>query len=510
LFLPKTDRKIIPRWRDFLTTVALGQLSPALVRTAQLTLPSVDELEALAAWRRQATLWHALDLVGAAFVAGNTAHPDVISAAKFVEIQHSNCPTPANELVSRILHPENGLSGAEEPAITSEARIRRDIHAKRKRLRLEPRNAFLWTDLACLYTNLGQLEKARDAIEKACYLALDNRFVVRSAARFLIHIGDAEKALRLLRTTALNETDPWVVAAEIGVSSLSNKDPHLLKTGKRMIENRNILDFAKSELASAVATLELNEGNKRAAKKLFRQSLNLPTENSVAQAEWATEQIGDLNLQAHAESVPRNFETHFLYGYRTGDWESARIGAEKWLNDQPFSSRPAMATSHLYTAIFERYDDALEILRSSLASNPQDRGLTNNQAFALTLSGRLDEAESLLNGIDPSATKDAATITLTATKGLLMFRRGHPAIGRALYLDAISRAQQQSNDGYAASAALYLAAEELKANTETKLQTVRDALRLASKFNDAFVRYKAAALERMARLEASDDHTKQR
>ena len=183
--------------------------------------------------------------------------------------------------------------------------------------------------------------------------------MVRSAARFLVHIGDYEKALRLLRGKSTRHSDPWVLAAEVGISSFAHLDPRCLKLGRRIVEGRDFTEFSKSELASAIATLELNEGNRRAAKKLFRQSLALPTENSVAQAEWASDQVGDLSLPGR-ENVPRNYEAKSLHAYRIEDWETTIFNAEKWLSDQPFSSRPASVLSYIYSGILGKHEEALE------------------------------------------------------------------------------------------------------------------------------------------------------
>ena len=424
MFLPKTNRKILPRWRDFWTTAALGQLSPAQAKAEPSHLPRVSEAESRAAWRLNQTLWHALDLIGSALVVGDTSDPDVLAAASFLESKGDDCPAPARQLVKRILHPEEQSAFNIELSTISQRSLRVEIQAKRRRLGMEPRNAILWTDLARLYASLGQQKKAEQAIQMSCRLAPDNRFIIRSAARFLVHIGDYEHALRLLRTTVLSQSDPWIVAAEVGVSTFSAADPRFLKLGRRMVDSRDFSDFAKSELASALATIELSEGNRKQAKKLFKQSLTLPTENSVAQAEWASAQVGDLYLPAIQPQVPRNYEALSQQGYRVGNWETARANAENWLNDQPFSSRPAGVLSYLYSTIFGRYDEALEVLNFSLKSNPEDRGLINNKAFNLINLERLDEADTLLRRTDPKAIDDLAAISLIATKGLLLFRRG--------------------------------------------------------------------------------------
>jgi tetratricopeptide (TPR) repeat protein len=500
LFLPKTNRKIIPRWRDFWTTAALGLLTPAVTYTEESQLPRASEIEAHEAWRLNHTLWHALDLVGSALVVGDISDPDVLSAAKFLESKGRDCPAPARQLVKRIVHPEEQPSLNVELSAISQSSLRVEIQAKRLRLGDEPRNAILWTDLARVYASLGNRTKAEHAIQMSRRLAPDNRFVICSAARFLVHIGDYEQALRLLRTTILSQSDPWIVAAEIGVSTFSAADPRFLKLGRRMVDSRDFSDFAKSELASALATIELNEGNRRAAKKFFKQSLTLPTENSVAQAEWASAQVGDLYPPATQPQVPRNYEARSLYGYRVGDWETARTNAEDWLNDQPFSSRPANVLSYLYSTILERHEEALEVLNFSLRSNPDDRSLINNKAFNLINLERLDEAETLLKRTDPKAIDDPAAITLIATKGLLLFRRGLPEIGRLLYLDAIDIAKRKDNGHYSAMAALRLALEELRADTQTKSKSVRNAVQLAASRDEPDVRHVYARLATLAKL----------
>jgi len=183
-----------------------------------------------------------------------------------------------------------------------------------------------------------------------------------------------------------------------------------------------------------------------------------------------------------------------------GDWEIARTNAEDWLNDQPFSSRPASVLSYLYSTILERHEEALEVLNFSLRSNPDDRSLINNKAFNLINLERLDEAETLLKRTDPKAIDDTAAITLIATKGLLLYRKGLPEIGRLLYLDAIDIAKRKDNGHYAAMAAIRLALEELRADIQTKSQSVKSATQLAVSRDEPDVRHDYARLATLAKL----------
>jgi tetratricopeptide (TPR) repeat protein len=497
VFLPKTDRKIIPRWRDFWTTAALGQLTPAETGGPRLLLPEAAGIEAMQAWKSTPSLWHALDLLSAAFVIGDLVNPDVQAAVKFLSSRLDDCPAPARQLVREILHQDEEAPSPLEVSAISSGALRDEIHTKRARLRSEPRNSILWMDLARLYTNLGERDQALRAVRASHFIAPENRFVIRAAARFLLHVGNREEALGILRASELSKSDPWIVAAEIGVSSFSGAPPRLLKLGRRMVEDSDFSEFATSELASALATVELNEGNRKVAKKLFRRSLSAPTENSVAQAEWASAQVGDLFLP-NRDNVPLNYEAKMLHAYRMSEWTSAVANAKKWLSDQPFSSRPAGVLSYLYSGILGEHEAALNILNFSLVLNPGDRCLINNLAFAKINLGQLDEGDSLLNQVDPQAIDDSSTITLIATKGLLLFRRGFPSVARNLYLDAVTLAKRKGNHHYAAMASLLLAIEEIRADTDTKLASLNAAIELASKRDEPDIRHVLGRLRTMA------------
>jgi len=110
----------------------------------------------------------------------------------------------------------------------------------------------------------------------------------------------------------------------------------------------------------------------------------------------------------------------------------------------------------------------------------------------------------MLKRIDPMAADDLATVTLIATEGLLLFRKGFAIAGRNLYLDAIDLAARKPNVHYAALAALRLAAEEIRADTNTKSQSFKDAMKLASRSDEPDVRHLSARLSLMAKVAKLD------
>src|SRR5262249_9089606 len=144
----------------------------------------------------------------------------------------------------------------------------------------QPRNAFVWIDLARLYVLLGQSKPAEQAIKIALALAPYDRFILRSASRFYLHTSDAEKGLALLRTNARTPEDPCLIAAELAVSTVLEKTPKFVTGAQNILNNGAAAPFHTSELACALGGLEMAAGKSRKANKLFETSLRAPTENA--------------------------------------------------------------------------------------------------------------------------------------------------------------------------------------------------------------------------------------
>ena len=72
------------------------------------------------------------------------------------------------------------------------------------------------------------------------------------------------------------------------MADLCHRTTEFYRDSKEMLDGKRFHPHQLSELASAVATLELSSGNYRKGRKLFGLALQQPTENSVAQARWAS------------------------------------------------------------------------------------------------------------------------------------------------------------------------------------------------------------------------------
>jgi tetratricopeptide (TPR) repeat protein len=350
-------------------------------------------------------------------------------------------------------------------------------------------------DLAREYAILGLRKQAEDAVRAAVSLNPDNRFILRSAARFYVHIKDLDHAQRLLSSQAATRTDPWLLAAEIAVSEARGRSSKLAGLGRRTLDNSELAAADVSELASAVATMELKNGNSRRARQFFRRSLERPTENSVAQAEWATiEQGAGLDLNVQSFDAPRLYEARAAEAFEAGNWNISLTESLRWFRDQAFSSRPVMLASYLSSVLIPDPNTARDVLQAGLRANPRDVGLLNNLAFVQATSGDLADAEDTLRRAERYGDQLHRQIVLAATNGLLLFRRHRFDEGRASYLGAITEAKRRLEPRLEALARVFLALEETRAGLPTAASTAAEAISVAEGSRYLDVRALAARL----------------
>ena len=113
-----------------------------------------------------------------------------------------------------------------------------------------------------------------------------------------------------------------------------------------------------------------------------------------------------------------------------------------------------------------------------LKANPSDTLMLNNYAFCVASLGDYASAESALARV-PAEVVDADGVLL-ATKGLIEFRKGGIDVGRAFYNRAIDTFERAQLPKSVAIAAIFLAREELAADTEAALAAVEKASKVAS------------------------------
>ena len=217
------------------------------------------------------------------------------------------------------------------------------------------------------------------------------------------------------------------------------------------------------------------------ARKLFRQSMVDPNDNVVAQAVWASHRLRDLNPEEMKLDTPRSFEARARSFYTAEQWQASLAECEEWLFDEPFSSRPAILGSFIAEYILGDYVTAERLVKQALDANPSHWGLRNNLALAQANLGNVSGAQATIDAIPHSQLTSELAVVVRATQGLIRFRRGEIAAGRADYQWAVEQATTLMPGRGVAIALAHLAQEEVRAKTDEATVAVDVAMIALSK-----------------------------
>lgn len=467
LYISRPDRLVIPRWRDFKETSRAGELVKERIETSPAIVPLSIQKQ-LNNWSKDKSVINAIELVNSAYVIN--AKESAIEAANFII---KNCRDHNNltlKISKIILDDGSSKQQAKENNTDSvfqdfNSKISCKIREIRNRIKIYPNNTILWLDYARWYTVIGKFFEAERCIRTAIQLNPNNIFVIRSAVRFFLHIYKYDSkgkdslsfALQLIRKSPATKSDPWLLATEISLSAYLEKTSNMIKTGVSMINEKKFNPFSLAELSAAIGTEEMNNGSNKSAKKLFTTSLIDPNENTTAQAEWATKQLGELPIDFKNTNSYEASSFHNLYEEK---WAESFDDALNWMIDQPFSGEPANHASYLAGAIIDNNELAIEICNFGLRSNPKEFTLLNNKAYSLAVEKNPSEAEKAFSQIDYNLLTASEKITYTATKGLIQYSYQNIDIGSSLYDEAENLARKSKDEKTAFLVKVYKARAE--------------------------------------------------
>lgn len=466
-FFENIDRKVIPNFRSLRKTVQLGELDIHRIKIE--VFDKGDLQEYISDFEQNRTLAYAGDLVSAAIVNNVLENSDVIDAAKFIFKNEAVSTVSQIQLAAKILKikiptaPKNNINKIEEFIELNDGDvIRGNIRNLKQEILRFGANPFFYTELARLYSIIGQKESAKKSILIAKHIAPNNRYILRSFARLMAHFNDIEQAHDALRKNIITKFDPWLLASEIAFASLRKKQSNLIKNGNELINSKKFNAFSLSELASSIATVELLHGSRKKSLSLFQTALISPNDNSLAQVEWANNKADLFDLDVNEFAVQNSSEAVTLGNFYNEDWDKAVENAEKWFIDMPFAKRPIIFGSHAAGFYLEDYDTAVKFCKAGLISNPNDPQLINNIAYSYALNNDPINAFHYLDKIDFNLVKEDHTkICLMATRGLAYYRMKLPEKGREDYLSALLEAKRKNYKHYYDMALMHFTREEI-------------------------------------------------
>jgi Flp pilus assembly protein TadD len=443
-------RKVIPRWRK-LDVTPKEELAFSSQKNTSAHLQ--DEFNGLLLqWQSSASVNNAAELLYAATLGFDD--PEIYHAAQF--IIESRDASPGTKRLATTCLPAVDAKNEDHTATTKTSF---QIRTLKKELADYPRNAIAHVELARAYVLSGQTEKANHHIRIATQLAPTSRFVLRSAGRFDVHRGDLERSLKALANVA--SRDPWLAAAYVSIADLGNRSLKKIKPIRALLDQAH--DPAQiSELAAALGTLELKSSGLKKARKYFQLSSVAPNENVVAQLYWLSKNYG-VGFDEQLLSRLHAYEARAQSAASTQSWPIAIDSCWRWLDDEPFSIRPAYEGGFVASEILHDFKTTQEFAHRGLISNPKDVGLTNNLAYSLIMDENLYAGNEHLQRAKQLAGADERhQLILQATEGLLCYRRGNSDEGARLYMSAILHAHELKAQSLMHLAYLHFCFEEMR------------------------------------------------
>ena len=449
------ERRIIPRWRPFATSIAAREFASSV--PGRVHQEDKDDLfrQKLFDWAKNKTIGHASDLVGSAITLGR--HRDAVEAARFLLKDDLSVSTWARELAHQVLDIREVSKATYPVSVTAEG-LQNRVHALRQYLRQQPRDAIGWVELSRAYTNLGVSERASDSMAVALQLAKDNRFVLRAAGRLWVHLGEFDRAHEVILRSDATRYDPWLRAAEIAIATVADRRVRGVRSAREMLSEGRFEAIHVSELAAALATIEMTRGNRRKARVLFRRSLKDPTDNAIAQAAWAVRRDGGSMDPLYVNRLG-SFESDYWYYVQDGQWKKAIESCMMWQDDEPYSSRPGIQGSFVAAVMLDEFGIGERFASTALRANPDEFLLLNNLAFSLIGAGRTSDAGKVLDRLKRTNPVGKEAAVFNATRGLLEYRLGRKEAGGKAYADAHTMATARGDRRLAAMVLVFHAIE---------------------------------------------------
>jgi len=486
----ETDkRRIIPRWRNHKISLNSGVLLPVTNKIIDSPIDfSANSLtEQINSWESHKSLGHACDLFSSAYVLG--IESEFTNLAEYLYLHKENISNVLLRQVEKVIDPNSSKLEDIDVQLDffskeGQEKIRSEISRIRTYLKKEPNNPIGWIELARNYTFLNHQEKAKNSVLSALTTDKnDNRFVLRSAARFFHHYDDSDRAHHIIKKAKNLTSDPWLMSAEIAFSTILKKTSRNVKKAQKLVTS-NVYDaFHISELASAVGEVELSNGSYSAARKFYSKAMIKPTDNSAAQVLWIRKDLPGLDKFYHKNIVPLAFEANAHNAYYNDDYKEAYISAMRWFQDEPYSTLPIRLASYITSTFQGEHKKSISLLEHGLKINPTDNLLLNNLTYNLLLDNQTEKAEFHFKDIikkEVKDFKDDESVPIIATAGLIYYRKGMPEKGREYYEKAIKLAKTRKNNYQVALATANYAREELKCKSEN-LEKIISRLKIVTK-----------------------------
>ncbi|TBZ79688.1 tetratricopeptide repeat protein [Rhizobium leguminosarum] len=469
----QTNRQTIPRWLSIKESRLLGELGaaprPPSAMQSGLIIEANHFLDAefrraTERWTASNALEDAEELIGIALLAGRLDDPQA-ERAGLALVERAGEDDARLQFVRRVLARNTGPGGDSNLPV-EEAQIRIEIAKRKRLLELNPRDALRLAESALLYVNVGQTRSAWTLLRRALILRPDDRYVLRAASRFFVHVGEPDEAQHFLSTSKATLSDPWLRSALFAVQAASGRAVSGWRKARSLLGDMKFSPRDLSELAVQMGSMEYDDGSRKQAIRMLRQGAVSPTENAIAQIGWVARHRPDFKHVDLKVDISLSEEASAYTAYEQSMWTEVVRHCSDWRKIEPFSVRPAILATFIGCVSMMALDEAAMVGAYGLLANPKNKTLLNNLAAVRALQGRFADARHLLDRARASIGEDEDDVVVTATAGLIDFREGKFASGIDQYASAIDKARKAKNFGLEFRAICYLSREVARVDPE--------------------------------------------
>lgn len=456
-------RAVIPRWRS-LSKTNRRELASTKIRQSGALWNTAYLSDALAKYENSPSKVNAVEVINSAFVANQ---PDqAITAARAIlhenYVVNENITAAAWQILGMI-EPKADVEIDNFGRQPSSSLIRHLARLKAKLVN-DPRDALTAIEVARIQTLTGQSKSAERYINTAIKMLPNNRYILRSAARYFTFMNKTDQALDLIWKSDAVKGDIWVQSAEVALADLCDKSPKWGHKHRQDILSSRVTTTAMSELSIGLATLEhKNGGKRRFIRSLASKCIESGTENALAQAIWLDQRANlQLDENFHLIDRPDAKEALAISFLNKEDYEKSVGKVWEWINDQPFSPRSYLMGASCSCIYLADYKQALTFANLGLNVHTDHAGLLNSKLISQAYLGRISDAEMTFSALSEFANDKEILPYINAADGLIDFLKGQYDTGREKYVNAIQNAKKSDSSNLSLNACIYWLEQEVR------------------------------------------------
>lgn len=424
-------------------------------------------------WASERSLSSAEALVAYAIATNRPMEGALLRIAQFV-IEHA-----PNSLIAKdardTIDGGIGIENSDDQQLKKLASIRRIV-------RQYPDSSLLWSDMAYYQCLSGNRESARISAMIAEKTAVGAPSEILPISRCLVHLGEPELALRTIRKSLKVHSSPLSIGAEIAISQALGVPPKYYREAGKLAASSNLSPVNTALIRASIATEMVNSGSERKAKKLLSLGALEPDENTLAQLVWLSDRLG-LEIDPNSAGVKGAHEAIGRAAYQAKDYVACMKATELWSEYQPFSVTAIGFGSYVAGFLCDDHERSLKMLTRGQIVGSNSFTVWNNSTFDYAKTDRLPEASWALHNAAKFADSEEDDYVLSATRGLVMIRRGDIISGEKLYRDAIKGFMLKKDLRSASIASLMFAEELARIGRSDAVILIEEASRLAKEGN---------------------------